>query len=411
MSKHLMILIFASMSLMAGCQSGPSYSEKPVPLDAHSFSRQWATQLEGGSNNPVTAIHVIDQYVFAFREDGTSTVLDRATGRMLHRDQPRGSTVRMHPPVVIKDRIVYPTTNYLEVFDMTGRYIPTPTRPGDEMDKAFSHDLRFAIRSDVVALGRYAFFGADFRDSGRAVEVDLTRPYVPDLWTLMTPGSSVSAAPAVTKDRVFVAAEDGTVMAVAIDNREPLWTLEHGVFITYGGVVANLVLDDNFLYVASTDSKLYCLVQKTGKVQWQYFSGQQLREAPVVTKTMVYQMVPTAGLVAIEKTPAAGSDSFNRKPRWIAGNATKFLSEDDKYAYVATDDNHIAAIDKQSGQVRFVSKRNDFTFYGVNNSGDGLVYTADAFARVMAVRPVLQGGGVGEVAMVAVPRESIAIAR
>lgn len=406
MSKHLLILTLAAAALVVGCTPKPAAVAPTVALDAKTFARQWATDLQGGGNTPVTAVYPVENYVFVYRQDGTSTVIDRTNGRLLHIDTPRGGSVRMHRPVLLKDRIVYPTTTYLEVYDVSGRYIPHPLRTTDESDKPFSQNLTYAIRSDAVGTGKFVFFGADFRSSGRAVEVDMTRPYVPDVWTLMTPGSSVSAAPALGKDSVFIASEDGKVTAVTIDTRTPVWSSTNtGMFETFGGVVANLAVDASGLYVASTDTKLYCLHEKTGRVNWQFYAGQPLRTEPALTKDLVYQAIPGRGLAALEKSAPAAvapSSSSNRTPRWIAADAERFLSSDDTYAYVATSDNHIVALDKKTGEPRFSSRRNDFTRFGVNLNGDGMIYVADGNARVMSVRPILRAGSVGELVMVPV---------
>lgn len=415
MNKHLLMLMFG-IAWTAGCATktpNGGVPATPVPLENKSFARQWATDLAGGAGNPVTAVHVTEKFVFAYRQDGTSSVMDRATGRLLHVDEPKDSTRRFHPPVVLTDRIVYPTTVYLEVFDFNGRYIPHVTKPTDELDKPFSQQLKYPIRSDVVGTGKVVFFGADFPGSGRAVQVDLTRPYVPEMWTLMEPGSSVSATPALLKDIVYVAAENGTVAAVATDSREPLWTLPKGVFGTYEGVVANLAADATGVYIASTDTKLYCLQRTGGKVKWQYFSGARLVDGPVLTKDMVYQLVPGTGLVALDKNEVstAQKPTYNREPRWVAGNGAEFLSEDDNYAYVRTTDNQVAALDKNTGELRFTSRRNDLSVFGQNTRGDGIIYVATHDARVMAVKPVLTPGQVGEMVLVPAPQLPLADAR
>jgi outer membrane protein assembly factor BamB len=413
--KHLLILSFGFL-LMSGCahkSENGGVPAVPVSLENKSFARQWSTDLTGGGSNPVTAVHVSDAYIFAYRQDGTSSVMDRATGRLLHVDQPKDSTQRFHPPVVLGDRIVYPTTVYLEVFDVAGRYIPHVTKTTDELDKPFSQQVKYPIRSDVVGIGKFVFFGADFPVSGRVVGVDMTRPYVPELWTLMEPGSSVSATPALLKDIVYVASENGYVAAVATDTREPLWTLPRGVFGTYGGVSADLAADATGLYIASTDTKLYCLQRTTGKVKWQYFAGIPLQQGPVLTKDLVFQMVPGTGLIAIDKTEVSTAEkpSYNREPRWVDPNATQFLAEDETYVYVRSTDNQIVAIDKKSGQRRFTSRRNDLAVFGQNTKGDGVVYCATSGGRVMAAKPVLTPGQVGEMVLVPAPEQPVASAR
>ena len=414
MNKHLLTVLCAAL-LGAGCaakQPNGGVPDVALPLENKSFSRQWATNLFAG-DNPITAIHLSDQFVFAYREDGTSSVIDRANGRLLHVDEPKEAKTYFHPPVVLNDRIVYPTTTYLEVFDFAGRYIPHATKVTDELDKPFSQELKFPIRSDVVGIGKLVFFGADYSGSGRGVEIDMTRPYVPDVWTLMEPGSSISSAPALLKDIVYIAADNGKVAAVATDTRDPIWTLERGVFGTYGGIVANLAADQTGVYVASLDTKLYCLQRTGGKVKWQYFAGEPLRNGPVLTKDLVFEFVPGTGLVALDKTevPTSKNPTYNREPRWVAVNATQLLSEDDTYAYVRTTKNQVLAIDKKSGQPRFSSRRNDLATFGTNTKGDGIIYVATSDGLVMSVKPVLTPGQVGEIVLAPLPEQPLAAVR
>lgn len=415
MKNHLLNVLLAAV-LGAGCAAktpNGGVPEVPLTLENKSFSRQWATDLRHGNDDPIINVHVTDQFIFAYRQGGTSSVMDRATGRLLHIDEPKESTQRFHPPVVLKDRIVYPTTTYLEVFDFAGRYIPHATKVTDELDKPFSQALKFPIRSDVVGLGKLVFFGADFPGSGRAVEVDMTRPYVPDVWTLMEPGSSVSAAPALLKDIVYVASDNGKVAAVATDTRDPIWTLEQGVFGTYGGIVANLAADQTGLYIPSTDTKLYCLQRTGGKVKWQFFAGVPLRDGPVLTKDLVFELVRGTGLVALDKieVATAKNPTYNREPRWVASNATQLVSEDDTYVYVRTTKNQILALDKKTGQPKFSSRRNDLAAFGINTKGDGIVYVGTTEGLVIAVKPVLTPGQVGEIVLVPLPEVPIAAAQ
>jgi hypothetical protein len=416
-NKHLLNLLFVA-ALAAGCESkapNGGVPERPIPLENKSFSRIWATDLRQGKEDAINAVHVTDQFIFAYRKGGTSSVLDRATGRLLHIDEPKESIQRLHPPVVLKNRIVYPTTTFLEVYDFEGRYIPRATKVTDELDKPFSQELPFPIHSDAVGSGNLLFFGADFPGSGRAVEVDMTRPYVPALWTLMEPGSSISAAPALVKDVIFVASDNGKVAAVATDTRDPIWTLDKGVFGTYGGVFANLVADATGVYIASTDTKLYCLTRTGGKVKWQFFANVPLREPPVLSKDLVFELVPGTGMVAIDKTELATSKNptYNRAPRWIAPNAAQFVSEDDTYVYLRSFDNDVMALDKKTGEQKFSSRRTDLAVFGVNTKGDGIIYVATSEGRVMAVKPVLTAGQVGEIVLVpvAMPEQAMAAAR
>src|SRR5665213_2696837 len=82
-SKHLLFLMLTTATVI-GCAQKPLEVGKTEPLTAQSFTRHWTTALNPDPDSPVTAVHVLDQYVFTYRADGTSSVMDRASGRLLH---------------------------------------------------------------------------------------------------------------------------------------------------------------------------------------------------------------------------------------------------------------------------------------------------------------------------------------
>jgi outer membrane protein assembly factor BamB len=213
----------------------------------------------------------------------------------------------------------------------------------------------------------------------------------------MTPEGAVSAAPALWEDAVYFASEGGDVYAVTAASRDSIWPLPGGVFKTGGPIVADLAVDADALYVASTDNKLYALNRNNGTIRWQYFASSALRASPTATSDTVYQFVPGTGLVAIDKS----SGDYNRKPRWVAQDATQFLAQDERNAYVRRKDNRIEARDRKTGEVRFVSQRRDLAVFGTTSvKEDGMIYAGTSAGRVIAIRPVLKPGTVGEVVLV-----------
>src|SRR5207248_5564763 len=190
-------------------------------------------------------------------------------------------------------------------------------------------------------------------------------------WELMSShGNSLSSAPAFHAGVVYAAFEDGEVYPVNADNRQPIWATSTGqTYRTFGPVVAALRADDYGVYIPSTDSKLYCVDRTSGKGKWTYFAGVSLRTPPEITATMVYLPVAGRGIVAIDKINGPAI----REPRWICKDAVKLVSEDEKYAYFNRADNIIIAIDKQTGEQRFTSKRNDLVAFATNTK-DGIIY-------------------------------------
>jgi outer membrane protein assembly factor BamB len=99
---------------------------------------------------------------------------------------------------------------------------------------------------------------------------------------------------------LYFASIDGKVYAIS-EERNLAWSLPDGVFRCEGGVTADLFADQQGLYVASRDTKLYCLNRLTGRISWQYFAGEALHRQPLATKDFVYQYVPGKGVVCIDK--------------------------------------------------------------------------------------------------------------
>jgi len=388
-SRFRVLILLAALGL-AGCSSGPRPRDEgpgeAQALPIQSFQQQWSTTI-GKEHGRLTQVYAMENMVFAYTEDGTSYVLDRTGGRILYANTIRHGAQRLHPPVVLKNYVVYPTTTSLEIYDKSGALL-------------MSKDLKYSIRSDAVGTRNYVYMGADFSTGGRIVCVDVTDRYLDHRWYLMFPGVSISAAPVLVGDVLYVAGENSQVAAVTYDTRDAIWPFPGGAFKTYGSNYANLAGDESGIYVASSDTTLYALDRARGHVKWQYLAQAELREAPVVTKTTVYEFVPGTGLLAIDKIqlPGKGQGSqYNRTPSWIAADADRFLAEDDKYTYVRRTDNAIVALDRATGKAAFASRRHDFSAF-FPNTHNGTIYIGTVGNRVLSITPVLKPGVVGEIA-------------
>ena len=75
-------------------------------------------------HGPVTRLHATDTLIFGYTDDGTSYVLDRAAGTIQHAETVRHGNEALHPPVVLREFIVYPTNTSLEVYDRKGAVDP-----------------------------------------------------------------------------------------------------------------------------------------------------------------------------------------------------------------------------------------------------------------------------------------------
>lgn len=401
MRKPLLSLVLALSAAGFGCRhtTPPSTIDKNQPIPARSFQQHWEADL-ALKNDSVDRLFVQGDLVFAYTRSHKVYVLSRSGGQVLHIDAVAGAAIDLFPPVVLGDKVVYPTNTTLEVYDRQG-------------NKQRTVNTDYAIRTPAVGDKNVVYFGSDYPGGGRLIAVDITRTSTVPLWQVMTPGAALTAAPALYQGILYAGTQDGKIYAVSED-RNAIWPLEGGVFLTSGKIVADVKADHEGVYFASTDSKLYCVDRMTGKVKWQYFSGRPLTDSPQVTEDTVYQAVPELGVVAIDKIkgkfPQYGSGD-NRDAKWVAGDAVEFLAADEQYAYMRTRDDRISAFDKQTGKQVFQSQRTDLNLYAQNPDKDGLIFAATQDGKIYAVKPSIQGGGVGELVLAIPDAGSLAAAR
>lgn len=392
----VLIAACASSAVFAiGCHNkkGGPKKETVVPVPQQSFVRAWTYNAQlSGKHNDLEKLYLTDNNLFAYTSNNEVYILTRSGGSLQSVDAVNATGGILREPVTLQDRIVFPTGTTLEVFDTHGilqRSMPLP----------------YPTRSLGNGLGDTVYIGLDYPQYGRLTAIDISRQYSVTRWELQTRGA-ISSRPAVFDKVIFVGSEDGNVYAVDID-RNPIWPLEGNVYRTGGRIVADLKADEYGVYVASTDSKLYCIERNTGKTKWQYFASAQLNKSPIVTADSVYQAIPGEGVVAIDKT----AGKFNRDVRWSVKDADQFLSQDEKYVYLKKKDKRIIAVDKATGEQKFQSKGRDFTLFATNPT-DSMIYAAKTDGTIVAIKPVLTPGTVGElVRLDETPIESLAMAR
>ncbi len=379
MNRYLALILLVLTLLVSACTHSIPTTKTNTPIPPQSLKRQWTNPLQLPAGQTLGELYLRDDLLFAYAKDHTVYVFNRKSGQLIFSDQVTHEKSRLFPPVLLSDRIVFPTTSTLEIFTRTGR-------------KLKSMDVRRAMRSGAVGSGKNLFVGVDYSNGGRIMAINLDSPYNPITWELMTFGG-ISAAPAFSQGTLFAASEDGHVYAVT-DARQPVWTMEGNAFKTDGPIVADVKADDYGVYIASRDTKLYCVDRTSGKIKWQYFAGTPLTASPVVTASSVYQMVPNVGMVVLDKKEG----NFSREPKYILSDARQFLAEDDRYAYIRRNDNHVVAVDRKTGRTAFASKTAYFTVFA-ENTVDATIYAANSQGLVVAIVPVLKSGSVGEVVL------------
>lgn len=396
--RNLLLLSCLGVPLVGGCKSTESAdaagkSADAVQVPVNSFAAAWRAELPA-KEAAIKRLALLGDQVYAFTADNRVYWLNRESGRVLTVQRLADVHDTVFDPVALGDRVIFPSTKQLVVFDRKGKLVNRI-------------NTRYNVSSGAVADAGYVFHGVDHANGGRMVARDIRpMPYdtSPD-WELMARGQ-ISAAPAAYDRLVFAASRDGSVYAVRAENRAVIWPgLDGAAFKTGGPILADLKADKDGVFVASADSKLYCLDMNSGHVKWTYYAGTALREesTPVPTANSLYLFVPGTGIVSIDK----GGRQEIRKPKWIVADAVQFLSQDDRHAYLRTGDNHIIAVDKQTGQTAFRSERNDLTIFATNTK-DSTIYAARPDGELLAITPILKPGTVGEIVLNDRPAEALA---
>lgn len=388
MRKQLLSLCITVLAV-TGCRRASHEVGPMVELPAGTFATEWRAEPPLRSGDDIKSLHLVEDTLYAYTRGNRVVSISVAGGKMNWTAEVAEETDVVRPPLANKDKVVFPTASTLQIFSKSGQ-------------KIRGIDIGHNMRSGAAISGEFVFVGLDYSLGGRLAKIDTTREYAPTRWELMT-SAGISAAPVFFGETVYAAGEDGSVYAVTED-RQPVWSLPNFVFRTDGRILADLKVDDYGVYVASTDSKLYCLDRMSGKIRWQYFAGTPLLDAPQITADSVYQYVPTAGLTAINKS----TGEFIRKARWVAPDARQFVAADEKYVYVLLKDRHLAALDKATGEIKFTSQRTDLTIVAPNTT-TGVIYAATVDGLVLAVKPVTKPGTVGEMVRGVLELEVIAM--
>lgn len=367
-----------------GCQTQTKPVAQIAEIPAGSFTSKWNADL-ALKGDKATEIFVRDNLIIVYTREHYAYVLDRESGAAKWVAAVRSGGVKLRPPIVLKDYVIFPTISTMEVYDRFGRNHRSVQSSG------------LALRSGAVGNGTKVYFGSDDPHGGRVVCLDLAGSQYQSssvAWTLQTL-SGISATPTIHQGLLYAGDDSGGVYAVNADSRAPIWAIKHegreqGVFDAGTGVRADLKSDEFGVYVASLDTKLYCIGRTDGRIRWQYFAGQPLLHSPTITPTTVYEYIDDRGLIAIDKTQGDPA----RKAKWTVAAATQFLAEDDKYAYLEGNDHSILAADKTTGEVKFRSKRTDFISYGTSVKST-VVFAVTADGEVRAVTPILKAGVLG----------------
>jgi outer membrane protein assembly factor BamB len=95
-------------------------------------------------------------------------------------------------------------------------------------------------------------------------------------------GGRIHALPALSADRIYVALDDGRLVAMSVISGEPQWTRH------FSAPVNDILALDDRLYLGSNDNFFYSIDVTDGTVQWRWRTGADVVGLPAIDDQMVY---------------------------------------------------------------------------------------------------------------------------
>ncbi len=390
MKYYPLILTLLTTALLAGCRSGKTEVRAPELVPAGSFVQNWSSDV---GFKKVNDFYFVSDLLIVYGENNMVAAFDTAGGlkfRMQIGD--RGDKLGM--PMVQVDRVIIPRASVLEIVSREGIRRKTV-------------DLERPIRSPGVIVDNFVYAGVDSETGGRIAQISLTKPVGdPAIWTRIARGA-VRTQPQLFENVIYFANDNGEVIAVTNDPIllwPPSEEMKSGVFKTDGKIIASIRVDEAGVYIPSTDSKLYCVDVVNAKIRWEYFAGRPVTTSPVPTTDTVYIYIEGTGMVAIDKK----STPRYPTPRWANPDALKILADDSKLVYVLTKSGHIAALDKNTGEQRFITERNDFAHTVAHiNPNNNTLFAITEDMELLSITPVSRAGVIGRLVVAPVTRDDL----
>lgn len=297
------------------------------PLHEAGLVKFWQLQLPLEPDQQILDLYLVDDQLYATTQDGYAFAVDAPTGALRWMCEVTHGGYRVTVPAHAGDRTIFVTPAMVLHFD---RYFGTPI---------LRFDLRVPAASPPASDGRRVFFGAinqRFYAYSGANEFER--------WRTVSYGT-VSARATLAGGVLFFAGESGHVFACTPSNKTRVWVRRPG-----GPVTADLVADENGVYVASRDNSLYLLDPVAGGTRWQARLSGPLYEPPAITKDVVYQYCPDDGVVAISTAPIVQQDRI----LWRMADGRRVLTSDDAHVYVLSTNDEIRAVRIADGTVTSV---------------------------------------------------------
>jgi outer membrane protein assembly factor BamB len=171
---------------------------------------------------------------------------------------------------------------------------------------------------------------------------------------------------------LLFASEKGIVYGVNTVDRQLKFQLE-----TAGKIQAPLTSANGMVFVADSQSRLYCINQSNGHRRWEFSSGAPISQEPKVIGGHVYVVPQREGLAAI--------DVQTGHLLWQRVRATALVAVSEKRVYASDLSDNLLILDRENGNVLGVLNLREYSLR-VSNDRTDRVYLSTPSGTVICLR-------------------------
>lgn len=317
-------------------------------LARHNLQRRWHTQVPILKvRERITYLKVQDGLLFASSDQGMVHVLEAESGRLLWSATAGELGTAIYQPSATKQFVYVVGGEVVKQFD----------RGNGRLN--WSKVVQSGISSGVVSNDEFLYVPTvDQRLNAIGLTDDYRRTFTkhPVVWYYFV-GAPIDNPPILLKDRVIVAARDGKVYAMALDQRIVLYR-----YYTDSQLAAPLANWDDSLYISCVDSSIYCVNLSSGLTKWRYVTGYPISKAAIPFANDVFVVSDGAGMFCI--------DNNTGKPRWLNDRVVTILAASEKHVYGVDRDHNGLVIDRKDGNTIGVAAIRGFTLNAENRFND-----------------------------------------
>lgn len=332
MKNYLFVLLLLPFLGSVGCSvRDRSMRQVTQKLDQAGYRTHWEAQLALSKEDHLDRAYLVDDNLYALTAKGAVYAMDAETGFIRWRfavDDPKD---QVFPPTHVKssDGTSYCLLVTSRMTHLINRY------NGDEV-KSFLPP--FAAGSSGVGEQSVLYIGGS---DGQMHALKwqhgfaFNRPLA--LWQAMA-GGPISATPVLFgPGLLYYASQNGSIFCCQASEALRIWSRH-----VENAVVADPVVRDDGVYVASTDHSLYRFHSWTGETLWRFRFQEPLTQTPVRVRDLCLQYCDTVGITAIGVEQGV--------ERWTVREGAAFLADDGRRFALLGADGAIILVDPETGR-------------------------------------------------------------